>query len=665
MKRRLFLLFSLFVGLGLFPGQNALAQFETLPSATEIAPTQETPWNVEYVTEIEGNAQAVVVQGSYAYAVIDQRLVVLNIAVPESPVVVGQTEVFPTITHNLTVSGTRAYLASDTAGMRIIDTSTPASPVQIGVCDTPGRARSVAISGDYAFVADETGHFQVCDISTPSTSAVVGAYPYLYSTYGVAISRNYAYVGANEFVVFDISTPTTPQRIGSYQPGSPEGYAHEAIVVRDGVAFVGESMITSPPYVGGGVRILDVATPEFPRSRNFYDTPGTTKGLVLEGKLLYIADGSGGLRIIDVSDPLILMEAGLYAPSGLFVTDVAVSGNYIFIAAALGGMKILRYTGNCAVPYFSQRDPQWIDHPLRTTGSCSADCDTIGKCGCALTSSAMLFGYYGADVTPASLSDCMGNEACPYYWRIGAACTLGKAQWGGKASFTWERLDLELNQNHRSVLLGMRKENNTHWLVVLNGNGTDPTNYTVHDPWPLHGSHMNLDVYSSLGWNFEWLAFYTGQPSCSNARATTATPSRAVPFVDPAKAMISAIPGDSNEWPTLSETQSVTASANITASVLLYRMTALTMTVQLNAISDQLMYPPAEVLLWTDTMTQTAWQSTYPGKLVVLPVSEVIYARFCCDSEDNESEIISDTLHPKFTPPTMLFKVFLPVLLRQ
>ena len=214
----------------------------------------------------------------------------LNIAVPESPVVVGQTEVFPTITHNLTVSGTRAYLASDTAGVRIIDTSTPALPVQIGVCDTPGRARSVAISGDYAFVADETGHFQVCDISTPSTSAVVGAYPYLYSTYGVAISRNYAYVGANEFVVFDISTPITPQRIGSYQPSVPEGYAHEAIVVRDGVAFVGESMITSPPYVGGGVRILDVATPEFPHSRNFYDTPGTTKGLVLEGELLYIAD---------------------------------------------------------------------------------------------------------------------------------------------------------------------------------------------------------------------------------------------------------------------------------------------------------------------------------------------------------------------------------------
>ena len=78
MKRRLFLLFSLFVGLGLFPGQNALAQFEALPSTTEIAPTQETPWNVEYVTEIEGNAQAVVVQGSYAYAAIDMGYPYIN-----------------------------------------------------------------------------------------------------------------------------------------------------------------------------------------------------------------------------------------------------------------------------------------------------------------------------------------------------------------------------------------------------------------------------------------------------------------------------------------------------------------------------------------------------------------------------------------------------------
>ena len=55
---------------------------------------------------------------------------------------------------------------------------------------------------------------------------------------------------------------------------------------------------------------------------------------------------------------------------------------------------------SCQVPFFSQRDSNWINHPLQTDGVCSSTCSTIGACGCALTATNMSFGYYGSSSTP-------------------------------------------------------------------------------------------------------------------------------------------------------------------------------------------------------------------------------------------------------------------------
>lgn len=124
------------------------------------------------------------------------------------------------------------------------------------------------------------------------------------------------------------------------------------------------------------------------------------------------------------------------------------------------------------VPFFWQADPAWRNHPLRTRGACSASCRTIGACGCTLTSAAMIFKYHGANLNPPTLSDCMGNLACPFYWGTGLACSN---RYGGRTTsptmygFSWERLDQEVNRNRRPVILGMARGNNTHWVVVVRG----------------------------------------------------------------------------------------------------------------------------------------------------------------------------------------------------
>lgn len=58
--------------------------------------------NVELIGQIGGTTNAVAIQGSYAYVGVGPRLVILNIANPARPIVVGQTVPLPGICVNFT-----------------------------------------------------------------------------------------------------------------------------------------------------------------------------------------------------------------------------------------------------------------------------------------------------------------------------------------------------------------------------------------------------------------------------------------------------------------------------------------------------------------------------------------------------------------------------------
>ena len=62
------------------------------------------------------------------------------------PAVVGASSV--------AVAGAYAYVADREGGLRVVDVSNPAAPVEVGFHDTPGEAYSVAESGGYVHLAD-------------------------------------------------------------------------------------------------------------------------------------------------------------------------------------------------------------------------------------------------------------------------------------------------------------------------------------------------------------------------------------------------------------------------------------------------------------------------------------------------------------------------------
>lgn len=322
--------------------------------------------------------------------------------------------------------------------------------------------------------------------------------------------------------------------------------------------------------------------------------------------------------------------------------------------------RLLLASRPCEIPFFSQVDENWEGHPLRTNSNpetaCSSDYDTIGEGGCTLTSAAMVFNTYGASTNPPQLSDCMNTSACPYAWDIGANCSQGTTRWISRPNFNWNTLDQQLNQYHRPVILGMHRKgnpNDTHWVVVLSGQGNSPENYRIHDPAFKCGANISLSTRSQ-DYDFDYLGIYAGQVPCSSL--LTLTPPCVGRGDNPQPVVTSTMNLNTPLYNTSTASPSV-----ISGTVWLYTMTEITMTAEITATSS--IGTIGEMLIWSDSMSNTTWQPFTP--FVWLPVSEFVYAQFK-DNLGNVTGVYSDTLYPS-GPPTgpVPLQVFLPLVIRQ
>lgn len=120
-------------------------------------------------------------------------------------------------------------------------------------------------------------------------------------------------------------------------------------------------------YLGLGptLHILDVKKPESPELKGKILLPGLVKGIAVSGRYAYVADGKGGLRIIDVvipsaprevgyvetedfaikiKDPVdeheILILPGIEEAVGVYVS-VQDDRTYAYVAAGKGGVRVI------------------------------------------------------------------------------------------------------------------------------------------------------------------------------------------------------------------------------------------------------------------------------------------------------------------------------------
>jgi hypothetical protein len=161
--------------------------------------------------------------------------------------------------------------------------------ITVGALDTPGSAEDVALVGDLAYVADGSSGLRVIDISNPALPVEIGALDTPGQAIDVEVVGDLAYLadGDSGLRVMDVSNPALPVELGALDT---PGYAYDVEVVGD-LAYVANRRFE--------LRVIDVSNPALPVEIGNFDTPGPTYDVEVVGGLTYVAADHNGLRIID------------------------------------------------------------------------------------------------------------------------------------------------------------------------------------------------------------------------------------------------------------------------------------------------------------------------------------------------------------------------------
>lgn len=333
--------------------------------------------NLQFVSQIGGEVNDVVVRGHYAYAAIGPRVVILDVGNPAHPAVVGRTQVLPDVVWSLAIQGnyiyalyafsrgwgagglctvdildlahpnvasdydllegadsvvvvdSRAFVAS-WDGLYIVDISDPWHPAQTGRLAGLMNVQGIAVAYPYVYLVDGWNGLHVIDVSDLAQPIEVGSYEIQHCS-EVAVSGRYAYLSCgHEFHVADISTPRNPSPLGSC---SDSLWALGEIALADGHAYVAE--------LSGGLNVFDVSQPTDPVAVASHETPGWGGGIAVSGDYAYVANGYGGLHILMIYRADHLVEAGSYREANWSARRVGVVGQYAYVAAENAGLRIL------------------------------------------------------------------------------------------------------------------------------------------------------------------------------------------------------------------------------------------------------------------------------------------------------------------------------------
>jgi hypothetical protein len=306
----------------------------------------------ERIGMIEGPAERIQVHDPYAYLAAGQTLTVFDISNPVAPKRAGAFT-FPEKIWGFRVSGSLVYVAADFFGLGILDLSNVSAPVLRGSIKTPGQAKSVAVSGRRAVVADHMAGIDLIDISDLSKPLLLESF-YLegYAKEIVAIgSHAYAVDSPTGFYAFDLSKAGPFEALSAQQSASAPG----SIAVSEAPGPMGRQIAI---VVGNGaparnitdattwsLQVYDVSKADAPTKVAAYRTPsGRPVRVAMKGNLVYVADGPGGLQVLDLSKPETpRLLGGHITPAPAH--DVAVAGEFVFMIAgerAAGQVMILR-----------------------------------------------------------------------------------------------------------------------------------------------------------------------------------------------------------------------------------------------------------------------------------------------------------------------------------
>jgi len=261
------------------------------------------------------NPIRIAVNGTNVYgACHEDGLQVVDVSDPTNPVETGS---IPATGWTLSVAVSESLMFAPGRGgeIRVFDTSSPSNPIQISVAETQGPMWDLDVAGDVLFVATGSA-FRRIDISDPHMPVEIGALGN--GAIGMEISGDHIYLAASDKLeIFDISNPASP----SFRGRVTLPYLSRKVAVTNNHAFV--------RVAGYGLQIVEVSDPTHPTVVGVYGDGENFSDVAASGNHVFVA-ASDGLHILDVTVPSAPVQIALWDIDGS-VSAVGVSGIYAYV----------------------------------------------------------------------------------------------------------------------------------------------------------------------------------------------------------------------------------------------------------------------------------------------------------------------------------------------
>jgi hypothetical protein len=303
-----------------------------------------TPPRLLSVIAPVSNAQAVVARDNLAFlATGDQGLRIVDLSDPARPVERGRGE--GGRGWAILVDDTRAYICDGMPGdhrirvFNITDADRPSAVTTFGLAE--GICRDLVRDGTWLYVPNEFG-LEVFDVSNRDAPARVGAIRLpgsgVDATAGavsIALAGTTAFVpnAIHGITTIDISDPRNPRVIGGWSSTDPPVHVFD-VDVQGGFAFVGSGLPT-PELI-----VLDARDPARPVRTGAALLPEPGNQVIVRGTLAYVAAGASGVVVFDIGNPAAPREVERIATPG-YANHLSFAGSRLLVAAGDGGLYVL------------------------------------------------------------------------------------------------------------------------------------------------------------------------------------------------------------------------------------------------------------------------------------------------------------------------------------
>ncbi|MAF27533.1 MAG: hypothetical protein CME07_06670 [Gemmatimonadetes bacterium] len=252
----------------------------------------------------------------YALLGTTTGLSVVNVTAPASPYETGFLPGATSTWRDIKTYGSYAYVTNESSGgMAIVDLADPENPVHVGTYAGFNTAHNLYIDEARALclIAGSnlsSGGVRILSLANPLSPAPVGNWETEYCHDVVSLGdRLYASaIYAARIYVVDISDPSSPSTIAS-QGNYPNAFTHNAWMTADN-----NFVMTTDETNGASCRMWDVsALPTITQASSYRPNPTTIPhNAHIDGNLAIISHYTIGVRIVDISDPYNIAEAGYY-----------------------------------------------------------------------------------------------------------------------------------------------------------------------------------------------------------------------------------------------------------------------------------------------------------------------------------------------------------------